>query len=230
MTGTTRHANVILPVTYEQGETYPVLYLLHGLGGSHRTWVNKDADIIISNLIYFYGATPMIIVLPNSEVNEKENADDLELSDRVLAYDKTEEDFINYLKPYIEENFPVKTGRLNTAIAGNSMGGRNTMNIAFHHSEMFGYVGVFSCASVMDNPTGPSFHPLVKDVELDGKKFEFFMLMVGKQDDVCGWVTYDLHDRLIAHGVEHLFYEVEGGHNTYVWQNAIYNFCQRIFK
>lgn len=230
VTDTMRHASVILPANYEEGQRYPVLYLLHGLGGSHRTWLNKDVDVIISNLIYFYDMAPMIIVLPNSEVNEQENADGLELDEKAAVYDKTEEDLMQCLKPYIEEHFPVRTGRENTAIAGNSMGGRNTMNVAFHHPDQFGYVGVFSCASVLDNPAGPSFHPLVKEEELAGKEFEVFMLMVGKQDDVCGWVTYDLHERLEKHGVEHIFYEVEGGHNTYVWQNAIYNFCRRIFR
>ena len=53
VTDTMRHASVILPANYEEGRVYPVLYLLHGLGGSHRTWLNKDADVIISNLICF---------------------------------------------------------------------------------------------------------------------------------------------------------------------------------
>lgn len=230
VTDTIRHANVVLPVDYDENKTYPVLYLLHGLGGSHKTWINKDAEIIIQNLVYFNDVEPMIMVLPNSELNESENLDDYEIWDKVQYYDKTEEDLIKYLKPYIEKNYPVKLGRENTAVAGNSMGGRNTMNVAFKHPEEFGYVGVFSAASVMDNPNGRSFSPLLTDEDLKGKEFNYFMLMVGRQDDVCGWVTYDLHERLEAQGVEHYFYDVEGGHNTYVWQNAMYNFVQRIFK
>ena len=104
VTDTYRHATVILPNDYDSSKEYPVLYLLHGLGGSHRTWINKDADIIIHNLNYFYGVPDMIVVLPNSEVNEKEDADGLPIEERIALYDKTEEDMINYLMPYIEDN------------------------------------------------------------------------------------------------------------------------------
>ncbi len=143
VTDTYRHAAVILPDDYDDDKKYPVLYLLHGLGGSHKTWINKDADVIIHNLNYFNNVPDMIVVLPNSEVNKEEDADNLPIEERIAIYDKTEEDLINYLMPYIEEKYPVKTGRDNTAIAGNSMGGRNTIYIAFKHQDIFGYAGAF---------------------------------------------------------------------------------------
>ena len=146
VTDSYRHATVILPDDYDSDKKYPVLYLLHGLGGSHKTWINKDADVIIHNLNYFNNVPDMIVVLPNSEVNKEEDADDLPIEERIAVYDKTEEDLINYLMPYIEEKYSVKTGRDNTAIAGNSMGGRNTMYIAFKHQDIFGYAGAFSTA------------------------------------------------------------------------------------
>lgn len=188
VTDTYRHAAVILPNDYDSGKKYPVLYLLHGLGGSHRTWLNKDADVIIRNLNYFNGVPDMIVVLPNSEVNKEEDADDLPIEERIAAYDKTEEDMINYLMPYIEENYPVKTGRDNTAIAGNSMGGRNTMYIAFKHQDLFGYVGAFSTAGVVRGESKSTvMYPLLDDLVIDPEYggFNLIMLVVGRDDNVC---------------------------------------------
>lgn len=143
VTGTKRHANILLPADYDADRQYPVLYLLHGLDGSHRTWKNKDGHIILQNLTYLYGVPEMIVVFPNSAVNENENTDGLSLREKVEAYDRTEEDLVTSLMPYINSHYSVKPGRENTAVAGNSMGGRNALNTAFRHPELFGYVGAF---------------------------------------------------------------------------------------
>ena len=233
VTDTYRHATVILPNNYDSSREYPVLYLLHGLGGSHRTWINKKADIIIYNLNYFFDVPDMIVVLPNSEVNYKENADGLPIEERIAAYDKTEEDMINYLMPYIEENYPVRTGRNYTAIAGNSMGGRNALYIAFKHQDLFGYVGAFSSAHVVAGESGQSVMPaLLEDFVIDDEygQFKLLMLTVGRSDDVCGWVTYDLDRIMNEKDINHIFYDTEGGHENMVWQNSLYNFCMRLFR
>ncbi len=233
VTGTMRHAYVILPPNYSTQKTYPVLYLLHGLGGSHKTWLNKDADIILYNLMYFYGAKEMIIVLPNSEVTETENADDLEIREKVAVYDKIEEDLVYNLMPFINSHYSVKTGKENTAIAGNSMGGRESAKIAFHHPELFNYIGLFSSAGIL--PTGSHqtiMTPVVEEADMiaAADEFELIFLCVGREDEVCGFVTYDLHERMEANGIRHIFYDTEGGHQNTVWQNALYNFGKRIFQ
>lgn len=233
ITNTKRHAYVILPVNYDEDKEYPVLYLMHGLHGSHKTWLNKKADIILYNLYYFNNAKEMIVVLPNSEVNEQENGDDLEFDELVKIYDKVEDDLIECLMPYINENYSTKNGKENTAIAGNSMGGRATMDIAFHHQDLFGYVGAFSSANVLSNGKYNSkMPPVLDDVVIDDRfgGFKLIMLNVGRSDDVCGICTYQLHERMVENGIEHIFYDVEGGHQNTVWQNALYNFGMRLFK
>lgn len=232
VTDSYRHAAVILPDDYDEDKKYPVLYLLHGLGGSHKTWINKDADVIIHNLNYFNNVPDMIVVLPNSEVNKEEDADNLPIEERIAIYDKTEEDLINYLMPYIEEKYPVKTGRDNTAIAGNSMGGRNTIYIAFKHQDIFGYAGAFSTAGVVKGESKKTvMYPLLDDLVIDPEYggFKLLMLEVGNEDNVCGWVTYNLDRMMTEKGIEHIFYDTNGGHQTKVWQNALYNFCLRLF-
>ncbi len=230
VTNTNRHANVILPVNYDKNKQYPVLYLMHGLHGSHRTWLNKDADIIIANAIYFYGAKEMIVVLPNSNVNQAESDEGLSINELVKDYDKIKEDMLTCLMPYINEHYSVAPGRDNTAIAGNSMGGRATMDIAFNNQELFGYVGAFSSAVVL--PGRYNWRNVLDDVKYDPnvEPFKLVMLVVGKTDDVCGICTYDLHDRMLLNGIEHIFYDTTGGHANAVWQNALHNFVVRIFK
>lgn len=233
ITKTDRKAYVLLPVGYNENEKYPVLYLLHGLGGSHKTWLNKHADIILYNLMQIYDVPDMIVVLPNSEVSTREDIDDLSIPMRFEIYDNTQEELIDYLMPYIEENYSVKTGRENTAIAGNSMGGRNTLYIAFNHQDMFGYVGIFSPAVVVRfeelNYTNLA---LLDDIDIDKDigQFKYLLLCTGKDDSICGANTYAIHNKMNEKSIEHTFYDTEGGHENKVWYAALYNFGRQLWK
>lgn len=232
VTKTKRHAKVLLPVNYDKKKNYPVLYLLHGLGGSHNTWINKDADIIIQNLMYFENVPEMIVVFPNSQVNKREDTEGLSLNEQANAFDKTEEDLIKNLMPYINRHYRVKTGKENTAIAGNSMGGRNAITIAFKHQELFGYVGGFSSSHVIDDSNSSSvLKATLKDFIIKDKNdtFKKIMLCVGDKDYVCGGESYIIHDRMNNNGINHVFYKREGGHENKVWQNGLYNFLKMIF-
>lgn len=230
VTNSMRPALVLLPEGYNEQEKYPVLYVLHGLGGNEYTWIHKKADIIIQNMCQLHNCPKMIVVFPNSAVNEKNSTEGMNYREMCAVYDKTEEDVVNYLMPYINQNYAVKTGRTNTAILGNSMGGRNTMNIAFRHQDLFGYVGVFSAANVMQ--TNGFFSPLLDELSLDEQygDFNLLMLMTGREDHICGVVSYDLHSRLNNAGIRHEFYDVIGTHQDIVWQNALYNFCKKVFR
>ena len=111
VTGTKRHANILLPADYDADRQYPVLYLLHGLDGSHRTWKNKDGHIILQNLTYLYGVPEMIVVFPNSAVNENEDTDGLSLRKRSRLMTGRREDLVTSLMPYINSHYSVKPGR-----------------------------------------------------------------------------------------------------------------------
>lgn len=232
ITDTERKAMVYLPADYDKDKKYPVLYLLHGYGGSQKTWHNKNADVIIQNLYYFKDATEMIVVCPDCVVGVDVDSD-ISFWDAIQYFDLTEDEIINNLMPYIESHYPVKTGRENTAIAGNSMGGRNALAIGFKHQDMFGYVGGFSSVSPLYQDRYQNSIPaLLDELSIDESvgPFELLMICVGRSDDACGDVTYELDDYFNQRKIEHIFYDVEGGHQNTVWQNALYNFVQRIFK
>lgn len=234
ITQTMRHAMVFLPADYDDKKSYPVLYLLHGYGGSHRTWRNKKANVILQNLSYFEDVPEMIVVCPNSNVNKEESVDDTDFWSCIEPFDHTTEEVVQYLMPYINSHYSVKQGRKNTAVAGNSMGGRNALAMAYTYPELFGYVGAFSSATAVEEANDTSMisaplHDLNLPVNKE-KPFDVLMLAVGKSDDVCGEVTYELNDYMNQQNIEHIFYDTEGGHQTVVWQNALYNFARKIFK
>jgi enterochelin esterase-like enzyme len=231
ITGTERKAMVFLPAGYSENKSYPVLYLLHGYGGRHSTWRNKNAHIIIQNLIYFEDVPEMIVVCPDCVVSRNEEDRDAGFYETIRYFDLTEREIIDNLMPYVEEHFNVLTGRKNTAIAGNSMGGRNSLAIGFKNQDKFGYIGAFSSVSPLpDERHSGGIPALLDELKLDSSQFEFLMLSVGKSDNVCGDVTYALHEYMTGRGINHVFYDVDGEHENKVWQNSLYNFCKNIFN
>jgi enterochelin esterase-like enzyme len=70
VTNTTRPAMVYLPPGYSSARKYPVLYLLHGIGGNEKHWTQFGAaDSILDNLIAEKKTVPMIVVMPNGRAS-----------------------------------------------------------------------------------------------------------------------------------------------------------------
>lgn len=230
--GKERQASVLLPADYDPDKKYPVLYLLHGLWGSHKTWLNKDADIIIQNMRYFEGAPAMITVLPNCAVNAEELDEEKDLPEIIKGFDLTEKELTQCLMPYIESHYSVSTEKKDTAIAGNSMGGRNSLYTAFSNQDRFGYIGAFSTAKIIESERPSMMEPLLDDFIIDpeGGGFERILVCVGRQDNVCGNESYVTDKRLTEKGIDHIFYDMDGGHDDDVWQNALYNFLRIVFR
>ena len=156
ITKTERHATVFLPFGYTKDKKISRSLSFHGLNGSHRSWKNKSADVILQNLYYSSKASEMIVVCPNSAVNRWENTRGLKPSEKRKAYDLTAKEVVENLMPVIESRYSVKKGRDNTAVAGNSMGGRNALYTAFTYPDTFGYVGAFSPAYVLEDRVRPA--------------------------------------------------------------------------
>jgi enterochelin esterase-like enzyme len=72
VTNTKRPAMVYLPPGYSSDRKYPVLYLLHGIGGNERHWTQFGAaDSILDNLIAAKKAVPMIVVMPHGRASNE---------------------------------------------------------------------------------------------------------------------------------------------------------------
>lgn len=230
----TRYANIILPAGYTTAKKYPVLYLLHGIGGDHNEWKGGNPANIIGNLVATGNAVEMIVVMPNcrARANDAGNPSDIYSVEHFAAFDN----FINDLKynvmPYINSHYSVAEGRENTAVAGLSMGGRESLYIGFSMPETFGYIGAFEPAvGVLPYSTeGGLFTESTFKLPDEYNNQTYIMIVKGKNDTTVGDAPLNYHNTLTANGTTHVFYEREGGHDFTVWKNGLYNFARRIFR
>lgn len=226
-----RTAKVFLPANYDKSKEYPILFLLHGLNGTQNTWGNKTADVIIQNLTYFENVPEMIIVCPDSNLNYEQELSGLNFLEAVKYFDKTRDEVVDSLIPELKEQYKIKKGRNNMAIAGHSLGGRNALYTAFSYPEIFGYVGAFAPVKVANYGELKWIKPLLKTFKLSkGKEMKKIVLSVGTDDDRVGKSVDELSAFMNKEGVKHIFYHMPGGHENKIWKNSLYNFARYIFK
>lgn len=227
VTGARRKAVVYLPPHYSATQKYPVLYLLHGIGGNEWEWsAYVHADAIIDNLIADGKATPMVVVMPNGRAL----ADDrVPASDKIYSpensggFAKFERDLLDCLIPAIQAKYSASTNREQRALAGLSMGGGQSLNFGLTHLETFAWVGGFSSAPNTKPPA-----ELVPDTAAASKQLKLLYLSCGNKDGLIS-ISQGVHVYLKGHNVPHIW-NVDGhGHNADTWGSNLYHFAQRLF-
>jgi enterochelin esterase-like enzyme len=84
--GNTRRALIYTPPGYSKSKKYPVLYLLHGIGGDEKEWYNGGSPQVILDNLYAQGKiVPMIVVLPNGRAIKDDRA-----TGNIMAPDKVQ--------------------------------------------------------------------------------------------------------------------------------------------
>ena len=149
--GTVRKATVYLPPKFDAAKKYPVLYLLHGIGGDEREWLQGVPNIILDNLIADGKAVDMIIVMPNGRAQENDRAEG-NVYATAPAFANFEFDLLKDLIPFIEGKYNVYADKMHRAIAGLSMGGGQSLNFGLAHMDVFAFVGGFSSAPNTNMP------------------------------------------------------------------------------
>src|SRR5213593_66917 len=139
--GKFRRMHVYTPPGYESGKgKYPVFYLLHGAGDSDQAWTSVGrAGFILDNLIAAKKAKPMVVVMPAGHTRPFRTGGARSAPGGQPPRDEFVEDFVTDVMPYVETNYRVLPDRQNRAIAGLSMGGGQTLNIAIPHLDQFAY-------------------------------------------------------------------------------------------
>ena len=223
---TIRRALVYMPPDYSKNKKYPVLYLLHGIGGDEFEWLHGGKPELILDNLYAQGKIePMIVVLPNGRAMKDDRATgNIMAPDKVQAFATFEQDLLNDLIPYIEKNFPVYTDREHRAIAGLSMGGGQSLNFGLGNLDKFAWVGGFSSAPNTKPP-----EQLVPNPEETKQKLKLLWISCGASD---GLITFSkrTHEYLEKNNVPHIYYIEPGVHDFKVWKNGLYMFSQLIFK
>jgi enterochelin esterase-like enzyme len=224
--GTIRKALIYTPPGFSKDKKYPVLYLLHGIGGDEKEWMNGGhPDVILDNLYAENTIAPMVVVMPNGRAMKDDRAvGNIFDSIKVQAFATFEKDLLNDLIPFIEKTYPVYKDREHRAIAGLSMGGGQSLNFGLGNLDQFGWVGGFSSAP---NTKAPEL--LVPSPEEAKKKLKLLWISCGDDD---GLITFSqrTHEYLQANDVPHVYYIQPGIHDFNVWKNSFYMFSKLIFK
>lgn len=221
--GTTRHMLIYTPPGYRPDRKYPVLYLLHGIGGNEYQWgwAGKP-NVVLDNLIAEKRATPMIVVMPNG-CAQKDDEPKGNVYASAPAYAVFERDLLNDLIPTIESRYSVYRDRKHRAIAGLSMGGGQSLDFGFAHPDVFGSIGGFSSAP---NTYAPA--KLIPDIRA-AKSLRLIYLSAGNKDGLFG-ISQRTHQYLAAHRVRHIWNVDEHGHDRETWSHNLYEFLQRVFR
>ena len=224
--GTNRRALIYTPPGYSKKKKYPVLYLLHGIGGDEKEWfVNGHPEIILDNLYAEGKVEPMIVVLPNGRAMKDDRATgNIFDSAKVKAFATFEQDLLNDLIPYIQKHYPVYTDREHRAIAGLSMGGGQSLNFGLGNLDKFAWIGGFSSAPNTKTP-----QELAPDPEKARQLIKLLWISCGDNDGLMPF-SKRTHDYLYQNNVPHIFYVEPGVHDFKVWKNDLYMFSQLIFK
>jgi len=226
VTGTRRKARVYLPPGYAADRKYPVLYLLHGIGGDESEWLRATkADVVLDNLIADGRAVPMIVVMPNGRALADDRAIGNPFTpEKVAGFAAFEQDLLENLIPAVQHQYPTLTDREHRALAGLSMGGGQTLNFGLGHLDTFAWIGGFSSAPNTKPPA-----ELLPDPVAAKRQLKLLYLSCGNQDGLMN-ISQGMHRYLKEHDVPHLWNVDDHGHDGAHWANNLHHFAQRIFR
>jgi len=222
--GIKRKARVYTPPGYSKDQKYPVLYLLHGIGGDENEWPRGGApDVIMDNLYAEKKAAPMIVVMPNGRASKDLTARD-PIPKQSPAFAAFEKELLGDLIPFIEKNYSVKADRESRALAGLSMGGGQSLNFGLGNLDTFAWVGGFSSAPNTKRP-----EDLIKDPDA-AKKLKLLYLGCGDADGLVR-ISEGVHKMLDEKKIPHVYNVIPGGrHDFKVWKSELFHFAQLAFR
>lgn len=213
-------AVVVLPDAAGEGHRLPTLYLLHGYGGSHLSWLG------ITDLPRLADGFGMILVCPDGENSW--------YWDSPLDPRSQFETFVaQELVDWIDARYPTLPVREKRAITGLSMGGHGAWWIALRHRDRFGAAGSTS-GGVDIRPFPDSWemkrqlgeekefperwrdHTVIEQV--DGlKNGDLALIFDCGYEDFFYEVNLNLHEKLLDLGIGHDFQVRPGAHNAAYW-------------
>lgn len=222
--GATRKMNVYTPPEYSPDKKYPVLYLLHGIGGDETEWQRLvTPDVLFDNLIADKQAVPMIVVMPNGRAQKNDRAEG-NVFESAPAFAVFEDDLLKDVIPAVESRYSVLADREHRALAGLSMGGGQSLNFGLAHLDTFAWIGGFSSA-----PNSKTPEELIPDPAKTSEQLKLLWLSCGNKDGLIR-VSQRMQRYLKEHNVPHVWNVDSHGHDPTHWRNNLYHFAQRLFK
>ena len=243
-----KKANVWLPPGYTESKKYPVMYMNHGVFGNEDNMTGGFNVLeMATSLIKSGEAEPFILIFPQMYTDpQKESPGFMDMNMNTMdRYDDFYYDLTESLMPYVEEHWSVKTGRENTAIAGFSMGGRESLYCGLMAPDKIGYVCASSPApgivpasdSFIQNHLGSFKKDGVNRYKNEDFKFSDeelpYLLMIagGTNDGTVGTFPKQYPELFDKNGTMNIWMEVPGGgHDASVGTPIFYNFFKNVFK
>ncbi len=237
--------SVYLPPYYHTSrDSLPVLYLLHGYGGSESSWIDRcDIHGIIDSLIGAAEIPSMIVIMPDGKnsyyINDYQHQ---------FPY---EDIFINELIPYVDSTYRTRANRSNRIIGGLSMGGYGAVLLSIKHPGIFGTCISLSAAIRTDEMIidldSANYSKKYSDLfggELQGderinehwKSYSPFYLLNDSISQTlksinwyfdCGIDDFLIngneafHDAFLKLGIPHEYHVRIGSHNWEYWKNGL---------
>ena len=217
-------------------QRFPVLYLLHGHGGSYLSWLG------ICDLRALAERHGMIFVCPDGE-NSWYWDSPLDPRSQFETFVSTE------LVDWVDARYPTIPAREGRAVTGLSMGGHGALWVALHHKDRFGAAGStsggvdirpFPDSWHMKNQLGErdehperwNAHTVIEQVD-SLKNGELALIFDCGYEDFFYQVNLNLHDKLLKLGVGHDFQVRPGAHNAAYWSVSLPSqlvFFERYFR
>ncbi len=234
-----RRMTIYTPPGYESSnQNYPVLYLLHGMGGDENAWTELGrASQILDNLIARGAAKPMIVVMPNGHViidaAPGETADGFYKPNtfrlRGSFAGEMEKSFPDIIQ-FVEKNYRVKADKAHRAIAGLSMGGLHSIAISANYPNTFDYIGLFSAATPQENEKIEVYHNLDQKFKLQKENgYQLYWIGMGKTDFLYQSGAL-FRNKLDEIDMKYTYYESQGGHTWRNWRIYLSEFAPLLFK
>ena len=229
VTGSRRRMHVYTPPGYDAGAPtrYPVLYLLHGNSGHDAQWMQLGrVNVIADNLVADGATVPMLIVMPDGHP-ERSPSGDVSPERRAQKEALFEDDLLKEVVPLVERSYRVAKDPEHRAIAGLSMGGRQSLAMGLRHGE-FAWIGGFSSSLAAALALVPAAGEAAAAFNA---RTRLLWVRVGVDDfETLVKLNRQFDHRLKAAGVRHEYVETAGMHMWSVWREYLADFMPRLFQ
>ena len=237
--GLERRMTVYTPAGYETSvKRYPVLYLLHGMGGDEEAWISLGRTAqILDNLIAQGKAKPMIVVMPNGNASQEAAPGESSrgMVPPTMQLPKTMEGSYEQAFPeivkFIDKNYRTIKSKSGRAIAGLSMGGFHSLHISKQYPDMFNYIGLFS-AAIMPNKevSSPIYENMGGKLKVQfDKNPALYWIAIGKTDFLYK-ANEEYRKLLDEKGYKYTYYESDEGHIWKNWRIYLTEFVPMLFR
>jgi enterochelin esterase-like enzyme len=219
---------IFLPPGYDRNTAtrYPVLYMLHGMGGSYEEWASYGLLGRAHDMMTVGQIAPFIIVLPQGDQSFWVNHPGGPAWGTYVVRDIPAE---------IDSRFRTIPDRTHRALGGLSMGATAALTLALQHPEVFSIVGAHS-PSIRTHATAPDFLANPADFDAQDPVVLYpqapktartlqIWLDSGQQD---GWFprVADFHTALTQLGVPHTWTPAPGTHGGEYWSAHVMDYLR----